>query len=147
MPDRTRQCYFHGIVFMLVSCVLGLVTGMTAGKPEAVLWLASHLTVLLSSVFIIVVGVVWRHLSLSPRQAKVAYAGLVLSNYVLVPPMNILLPALGYPSIILTPDLPTAPAWMDVLAMGFAIPSMFITFAGLGLLLYGLRGKAAADPT
>jgi hypothetical protein len=126
-------------VVLLIALLLGF--GIIAGGPHARGFMATHLSLMLSALFIIVVGLVWDQLVLSSRQRKVLRFAVVFDGYwsaaggVFATLFSIPGPATGGGA---QPSGTPATIFFSVF-----IPLLTILpFVFTGLVLYGLRGAA-----
>ena len=71
-----RAILRHGFVVLLLGLLSGF--GVAAGGPLARGWLGTHLTLMLTAVFIVLVGLVFEDLVLSPRQRSVLAVAVVV---------------------------------------------------------------------
>src|SRR5438105_3778581 len=67
-----RQLFRHGFGIITAAFMLGAVTA-TAGMPQARLWVSSHVTAILTGLFVCGVGAAWPHLALGERGRRVVY--------------------------------------------------------------------------
>ena len=67
-----RSILKHAFVMLTGAFLLGLAAGSMAHHPHGRLWMGSHLTGILVSLMVAVVGLLWPELRLSPRAARVA---------------------------------------------------------------------------
>jgi hypothetical protein len=80
VPDSARRFILrHGFIVLLLGFATGF--GVAAGGPMARAWLGTHLTVMITAVLIILVGLVWNELVLSDRARAVLRFTAVLDGY------------------------------------------------------------------
>lgn len=79
-PDRKRSLLFAGALLVLV----GLLSGVAIPATTTVrLGLSAHLAGVQGGMLIMIVGLAWNHLHLSPRLSSIAFGTTIFSNYVL----------------------------------------------------------------
>ena len=64
-----RSILRQGFIVLLIGFATGF--GVVAGGTSARAWLGTHLTIMLTAVFMILVGLVWNDLALSERQRRI----------------------------------------------------------------------------
>ena len=136
-----RAILRHGFVVLLLGLLSGF--GVAAGGPLARGWLGTHLTLMLTAVFIVLVGLVFEDLVLSPRQRSVLAVAVVADGYwgalagVFATVLRIPGPVSGGGA--------TPSGWPATVFFGVFLPVLTILpFVFTGLVLYGLRGRAPA---
>ena len=138
-----RSVVRHAFVILTLSFMLGLVAGATGGNhhPYARLWLASHLTGILVSVMIAVVGLSWHELALGERARKVLFFVTVPMNYYALVVLGIFAPIMGVPQPIAAPGLPPVASWVQGL-MTFSLIVVTISSLTMSILVVvGLRAR------
>jgi hypothetical protein len=138
MSPARRSILRHGFIVLLIGFATGF--GVAAGGPAARGWLGTHLTVMITAVFIILVGLVWNDLVLSERQRAVLRFAVVLDGYWGV--------AAGVFATLTRIPGPVsgggaAPSgWPATVFFSLLLPVLTILpFVFVSLVLYGLRGK------
>jgi hypothetical protein len=138
----------HAFVILTVAFALGLVVGASHGAHHDVAakaWLVSHVTGIIVSVLIAIVGLLWGDLRLGPRAAQVLFWATVPGNYLVMLILGIVLPAMGIAPALAVPEGP-APAGLGQTLLVFGIVLATITsFVMSGLVLYGLRSPSRID--
>lgn len=139
-----KQILKHAFVILNIAFVLGLVTGIAHGthSPSARAWLVGHLTGILISLLMSVVGLLWNDLQLGRRAQRVLYWSTVPINYVLMGVLGIAAPALGASPGLVAPEAPPAPPGVQALVTAGIILATVASFALSGLVVYGLRQRA-----
>jgi hypothetical protein len=74
-----RSILRQGFIVLLIGFATGF--GVVAGGTTARAWLGTHLTIMLTAVFMILVGLVWNDLVLTDRQRRVLRFAIVLDGY------------------------------------------------------------------
>jgi hypothetical protein len=74
-----RSILRQGFVVLLVAFATGF--GIVAGGPAARGWMATHVTLMISAIFTILVGLVWNDLALGARARAVLRFTVVLNGY------------------------------------------------------------------
>jgi hypothetical protein len=69
----------QGFVILLIALMMGF--GIVAGGPHARGWMGTHLTLIISALLIIAVGLIWDQLALSPRQRGLLRFAIVFDGY------------------------------------------------------------------
>ncbi|MEA2695949.1 MAG: hypothetical protein QOI66_220 [Myxococcales bacterium] len=140
MPNDSvqRSILRQGFTVLLLAFLTGF--GIVAGGPRARGWMATHLTLMITAVFIVLVGLVWNRLVLSPRKRAVLRFAVVFDGY-----WGLLSGA--FATIFAIPGPATGggaqPAgWQAAVFFTVFIPVLTILpFVFTGLVLYGLRGS------
>ena len=137
----------HAFVILTIAFVLGLVTGVAHGQhsPLARAWLASHLTGILVSLMMAVVGLAWPELELGPRAQRVLYLATVPANYLNMLVLGILTPALGGAPELAAPEAPPAPPGVKAMITAGIVFATVVAFVMSGLMIRGLRERRAAS--
>ena len=78
--DRKRSLLFAGALLVLVGLLSGFAIPTTT---TARLGLSAHLAGVQGGMLVMIVGLAWNHLHLSPRLAATAFGTTIFSNYVL----------------------------------------------------------------
>jgi hypothetical protein len=140
-----RSVLRQGFIVLLIGFFAGF--GIVSGGPHARGWLGTHLTVMITAVFMILIGLVWDDLVLSKGQRRVLHFALVLDGYwgfvagAFATVFAIPGPVSGHgvqPS-----------GWPATVFFGVFLPVLTILpFVFVGLTLYGLRGAPTSreDP-
>jgi hypothetical protein len=131
----------HAFVILTVAFMLGLVTGFAhdAHSPMARAWMVSHLTGILISLLMSIVGLVWSDLQLGRRAQRVLYWTTVPANYVSMVVLGILAPALGGAPALAVPEAPPAAAGVKAMVGAGIAFATIASFVMAGLVLHGLR--------
>ncbi|HXI56090.1 MAG TPA: hypothetical protein VNO55_08525 [Polyangia bacterium] len=144
MPNDSvqRSIIRQGFVVLLLAFLTGF--GIVAGGPRARGWMATHLTLMLTAVFIVLVGLVWNRLVLSGRQRAVLRFAVVFDGYwSLLSGVFATLFAIPGPA---TGGGAQPAGWQAAVFFTVFIPVLTILpFVFTGLVLYGLRGSGPAD--
>ncbi|HVV52580.1 MAG TPA: hypothetical protein VHO06_23130 [Polyangia bacterium] len=133
----TRQ----GFIILLLAFVLGF--GIIPGGPHARGWMAAHVTTMLTAGFVILIGLTWERLRLSPRQRRILRFTAVGDGY-----WGVL--AGVFATLFDVPGPVTGggahPAgWTAAVFFSAFIPVLTVfPFVFCGLVIYGLRGD---DPS
>src|SRR5262249_24884817 len=105
-------------------------------------WMATHLTLMITAVFIVLIGLVVDELTLSPRQRSVLRFAAVADGYwgalagVFATLFEIPGPVSGHGAA-------PPPGWPTTYFFSVFLPVLtLLPFVFTGLVLYGLRGKA-----
>jgi hypothetical protein len=133
----------HAFIILTVAFALGLVTGAAHGAhaPTAKSWLVSHITGILVSMLIAIVGLLWGDLRLGPRASRVLFWVTVPGNYAVMVILGVALPLLGAGPAIASPETPEpVGAVAGLLVAGISLATI-ISFTMCGLVIYGLRGR------
>ncbi len=140
-----RSILRQGFVVLLLGFTSGF--GIVAGGPRAPAWMATHLTLMITAILIIGVGLVFDDLVLSPRQRSILRFAVVLDGYwgalagVFATIFRVPGPVSGHGA--------TPAGWTAAVFFGVFIPVLTVLpFLFGGLVLYGLRGerpRRAAD--
>ena len=137
-----RAIIRQGFIILLIALLTGF--GIVAGGPRARGWMATHLTLMITAVFIILVGLVWSRLVLTPRQRAVLRFAVVLDGY-----WGLLSGA--FATIFSIPGPATGggaqpTGWPATVFFTVFIPVLTVLpFIFTGLVLYGLRGSGPRD--
>jgi hypothetical protein len=138
MPSETlrRAVLLHGGINFLIALLMGF--PLAAAGPHGRIWLGSHITALLTSLFVVATGLTWRDLRLPPVAEKVL-AGIVIANAYIGALAGTTAGVLGIPGPVATGQ--QAATWqLAVLA-----PFLFVLILGgltwAGLWIFGLRGR------
>ena len=142
MESERRRLYRHGVLFLFLSALVGLV--VAAQVPHANKWMAAHVSGLLTGVLLIGAGALWPEVRLAPatraRAARLTLIGAWTGSAVNV-----------YSAIVNLPGPGTEPgrapdaAWQLIpLFAGLAVvvPTVLIS---LFLVWRGLTGEGAAS--
>lgn len=78
-PSAARSILRQGFIILMLGLLAGF--GIVAGGPRASAWMATHLTLMLTAVFVVLVGLVYDRLRLTPRQRAVLRFAVVLDGY------------------------------------------------------------------
>jgi hypothetical protein len=137
-----RSIIRQGFVVLLIALLTGF--GIVAGGPRARGWMATHLTLMLTAVFIILVGLVWNRLVLTRRQRAVLRFAVIFDGYwgllsgVFATIFSIPGPATGGGAE------PTG--WPATVFFTVFIPVLTVLpFIFTGLVLHGLRGSGPRE--
>ena len=142
MTDRDgRSLMRQGFIVLLLALLLGF--GIIPGGPRARGFMATHVTAMLTAAIIILIGLGWDRLRLSPRQRKVlrftaigdGYWGIVAGVFATL--FRVPGPVTGGGA---SPD-----GWPAAVFFSIFIPVLTIfPFIFTGLVIYGLRGDDPA---
>ena len=140
MLTQQRLLFRQGLVFLLLSAVLGVVTA-APGIANPVKWRTAHLSGLLTGLMLIAFGALWAHVRLTDARRRLAirlgltsaWTGLVANIYVAI--VNLPGPA-SDPGVL--PDA----AWKPI--PFFVLLAIVVTtlFGSLFILWRGLQGDA-----
>jgi hypothetical protein len=134
-----RSILRQGFVILLLGLLSGF--GIVAGGPMARGWLGTHLTLMVTSVFILLVGLVWDELDLSPRLRAVLRFSVVFDGYWSAV-AGVFATVFRIPGPVSGGGLQPTPGWTTTVFFGAFLPVLTILpFVFTGLALYGLRGK------
>ena len=140
-PSERRSIIRHGFIVLLIAFGLGF--GIISGGPQARGWMATHLTAMLAASFMILVGLVWSHLTLSRRQRALLRFAVVFNGYWGVAG-GAFATIFGIPGPV-TGGGAHPSGWPATVFFTVFIPVITILpFLFAGLVLYGLRGP---EPT
>ncbi|MFI5307165.1 MAG: hypothetical protein ACHQ53_07435 [Polyangiales bacterium] len=136
-----RSVLRQGFIVLLIALFLGF--GIIAGGPHARGFMATHLTLMISALLIIVVGLLWDDLALSPRQRALLRFAVVFDGYWGA--------AAGtWATLFAIPGPATGggaqpSGWAATVFFTVFIPALTILpFVFSGLMVYGLRGVVSA---
>jgi hypothetical protein len=138
-----RSILRQGFIILLLGLLCGF--GIVGGGPHAASWMATHLTLMITAVFIILVGLVWNDLRLSPRQRAVLRFALVFDGYwgglagAYATVFSIPGPVSGHGAV--PSGLPASIFFTAFIPVITVLPFLFT-----GLVLYGLRGADEPHP-
>ena len=138
-PSARRFILRQGFVILLLGLLSGF--GIVAGGPQASGWMATHLTLMLTAVLVVLVGLVYDDLELSPRQRAVLRFTVVADGYWggLSGAFATIFPVPG--PVSGHGAQPTG--WAATVFFTVFIPLLtLLPFLFTGLTLYGLRGAA-----
>ena len=134
-----RSVLRQGFVILLLGLLSGF--GIVAGGPYARGWLGTHLTLMLTAVFILLVGLAWDSLKLSARQRAVLRFTLVLDGY-WGGLAGVFATLTRIPGPVSGGGAQPAPGWESTVFFAVFLPILTILpFVFTGLVLYGLRGS------
>ena len=133
-----RSILRQGFILLLIAFLTGF--GIVAGGPHAPGWMATHLTLMMTAGFIIMVGLVYDDLKLSPRQRSVLRFAVVADGY-----WGALAGAFatvfGVPGPVSGHGAQPS-GWAAAVFFSVFIPVLTILpFVCTGLVVYGLRGR------
>ena len=143
MEGTKRQLLWHGMALFF----LGLITGLVEQKFTNVrMGLAAHLEGVMNGTFLLALGAIWNEVSLIPRIKAVAYWAVLVGTYGNWA-VTTLAAILGTAALSpISAAGRSAPAWQETLVTtGFVAIGSAIIAASV-LVLWGLRGSAAAKP-
>lgn len=136
-----RRLIWHGIALFLIGLLTGLAEQHFANLRMA---LAAHLEGVMNGTFLLAVGAIWSEVHLSSRTSAMAYwtlLGGTYGNWAVTTFAAILGTSALSP---ITAAGHSAAPWLEILVTaGFVMIGLSIISAS-GLLLWGLRSKAAA---
>jgi hypothetical protein len=140
-----RSILRQGFIILLLGLLAGF--GIVAGGPKAPSWMATHLTLMLTAVLIVLVGLVYDDLNLSPKQRAMLRFAVVADGYwggltgVFATLFSVPGPVSGHGAH------PTG--WAATVFFSVFIPPLtLLPFLFTGLTLFGLRGTARdSQPT
>jgi hypothetical protein len=141
-----KQILFHAFIILTVAFVLGLVTGAVQGSGDVAMaksWLISHVTGIMVSLIMAVVGLLWSDLQLGRRASRVLYWMTVHANYVVMGILGVLVPALGAAPELAVPEAPPAVGGVKALLIAGIVIATVSSFVMSILVLVGLRGRRA----
>jgi len=137
--DARRSILRQGFIILLLGLLSGF--GIVGGGPHARSWMATHLTLMLTAVLIVLVGLVWDELRLSARQRAVLRFAVVFDGYwgalagVFATVFSIPGPVSGHGA--------QPSGWQASVFFALLLPVLtLLPFLFTGLTLYGLRGKS-----
>jgi len=136
-----RSILRHGFIVLLLGLLSGF--GIVAGGPHAQSWMATHLTLMLTAVFIVLVGLVFDDLALSPRQRSVLRFTVIADGYwgALA---GVFATLFGLPGPVSGNGAAPPPGWPTTVFFAVLLPVLTILpFVFTTLVLYGLRGANA----
>jgi hypothetical protein len=136
IESQRRRLLRHGFIFLFIAAWLGIATAVL---PHPRAWMTAHLAALLTCPILVVIGLVWRELRLTPRLRSMglitgftsAYVGLTANIFSAI--MDLPGPA-SQPGV--APPMPAAAVFYTMLAI--VVPTTLIAF---GLVMYGMRGE------
>jgi hypothetical protein len=136
IESQRRRLLRHGFIFLFIAAWLGIATAVL---PHPRAWMTAHLAALLTCPILVVIGLVWRELRLTPRLRSMglitgftsAYVGLTANIFSAI--MDLPGPA-SQPGV--APPMPQAAIFYIMLAI--VVPATLIAF---GLVMYGMRGE------
>jgi hypothetical protein len=131
-----RRLYFHAFVLLLLSLVLGFLSGAPGSRQ--IHWLSAHVTGLMVALLMVAIGVVTPELRLSARGLKAVFVSALLANYTGLG-LSLWGAVNRFPLAITTGDPPQA--WqLGVFFVALAVVSLSgLTVAVMVIL--GLRGE------
>jgi hypothetical protein len=140
MLSGQRLLFRQGVVFLLVSAVLGLVTA-APGIANPVKWRTAHLSGLLTGLLLIGFGALWPHLRLTDVRRRLALKlGLVSAWTGLA--ANIYTAVVNLPGPASDPGVLPDAAWKPIpffVMLAVVVTSLFGSFF---LVWRGLQGNA-----
>src|SRR5690349_21230253 len=68
IESQRRRLLRHGFIFLFLASWLGIATAIL---PHPRAWMTAHLTALLTCPILVVIGLAWRELRLTPRQRSI----------------------------------------------------------------------------
>jgi hypothetical protein len=144
MAGERRSILRQGFILLLIAFLMGF--GIVGGGPKAAGWMATHLTLMITGGFTIMVGLLWHDLKLSPRLRKLLRFAVVAGGYwgalagTFATVFNVPGPVSGHGA--------QPSGWAATLFFSLFIPVLTILpFVFGGLVLYGLRGKDEPGPS
>ncbi len=140
-----KKILFHAFIILTVAFVLGLVTGAVQGSGnivQAKSWLIAHVTGILVSLIMAVVGLLWSDLRLGRRASRVLYWMTVHANYLVFFILGVLIPALNVAPALAVPEaVPPVGAAKLLMNTGILVATVS-SFAMAILVLVGLRERS-----
>jgi hydroxylaminobenzene mutase len=138
--EYRRRLIWHGMALFLIGLLTGLAEQHFTNVRMA---LAAHLEGVMNGTFLVAVGAIWSEVHLSSRTSAMAYwmmLGGTYGNWV----VTTLAAILGTSALSpITGAGRSAASWQEILVTaGFVMIGLSI-IAPSGLLLWGLRSKAA----
>jgi hypothetical protein len=135
----SRSLIRHGFIVMLLGFLTGF--GIVAGGPHARGWMGTHITLMITALFIVVTGLVWSQLRLSRWAGAVLRFALLFDGY-----WSAAAGAFGTLWAIQGPATghgPQASGWPVMVFFTVFIPVLTVLpFIAVGLILYGLRARS-----
>jgi hypothetical protein len=139
---HATKAFLYGFAILTIGMVLGVVTGAVGAGPHARLWLASHVSCLMTGLDAIGVAAAWPHLQLGTRARRATFMLTAYGSWFSVLLFCIFAPAVGFPSRISTPELPPVGGWAQAIIGLSLVVVTLSAFASSALVLYGLRAPA-----
>lgn len=142
MDDAHRRLMWHGMLLF----ILGLFTGFAEAHVANVrMGLAAHLEGVMNGTFLIALGAIWNHVHLPPLSRQIAYWTALYGTYVNWG-MTLLAAILGTAALspVTAAGHSAPPLQEKLVTCGFLSVGIAI-LASCALMLWGLRGKAAAS--
>jgi hypothetical protein len=140
----SRSLIRQGFIVLLLAFALGF--GIIPGGPHARGFMATHVTTMLTAGFIILIGLCWDRLRLSPRQRKILRFTAVAEGYWGI--------AAGlFATLFDVPGPATGggaqpQGWPAAVFFSIFIPVLTVfPFIFAGLVIHGLRGEDPARGT
>ena len=140
-----RSILRHGFIVLLLGLLSGF--GIVAGGPHARGWMATHLTLMLTAVFIVLVGLVVDELALSQRQRSVLRFAVVADGY-WGALSGVFATLFELPGPVSGNGAAPPPGWPTTVFFAVLLPVLTVLpFVFTGLVLYGLRGAGTRPDT
>jgi hypothetical protein len=140
MLSGQRLLFRQGVVFLLVSAVLGLVTA-APGIANPVKWRTAHLSGLLTGLLLIGFGALWPQLRLTDTRRRLALRlGLISAWTGLV--ANIYVAIVNLPGPASDPGVQPDAAWKPIPFFVMLVVVVTTLFGSFFLLWRGLQGPA-----
>lgn len=137
MTTGGRTLIRQGFIILLIAFAMGF--GVIPGGPRARGWMAAHMTTMFTAGFIVLIGLVWERLRLTPRQRAILRFTALGDGY-----WGVLA---GVFSTIFQIPGPVSGGgaqphgWPAVAFFSLFIPVLTVfPFIFSGLVIYGLRG-------
>jgi hypothetical protein len=146
MDTATRQRWIlrHGFTVLVLAFVLGFPTAFAANHR---VWLGAHLAAMMAAIFIILVGLSWRHLRLSERQAHIASGTVVYANGYFALLVGLFVGIYNLPGpATAPPGSPPPAAWQGAVLYFSSAVLVVADFVFAGLVAYGLRESTGEEP-
>jgi hypothetical protein len=146
MPNvpTSRSILRHGFIILFIAFLTGF--GVVPGGPRARGWMATHVTGMITAGLIILIGLAWDRLTLTPRQRAALRFAAVADGYWG-------LAAGAFATIFAVPGPATGggaqpTGWPGTVFFTLFLPVLTILpFMFAGLVIHGLRGDGPTGPT